>query len=166
MYIYAYLSISLSSLTSCKLGDDDTVYYVVGTGIVHPEEVEPKVGRLVIFTWADGKLTQVCFIYIYTYNYWTIVIHLVPKKYFFVIQVVLHDHDHDHDHVDVAGGWEGNEGRCLAGGGLQREAAQLDQQHGQALGVDSRERTEVNEIMKCMVKTKTDKGLIANKLIV
>lgn len=47
------------SLTSCKLGDDETVYYVVGTGIVHPEEVEPKVGRLVIFTWADGKLTQV-----------------------------------------------------------------------------------------------------------
>ena len=66
LHIYiVYLSISLSSLTSCKLGDDDTVYYVVGTGIVHPEEVEPKVGRLVIFTWADGKLTQVCFIYIY-----------------------------------------------------------------------------------------------------
>ena len=41
------------------MGDDDTVYYVVGTGIVYPEESEPKVGRLIIFTWADGKLTQV-----------------------------------------------------------------------------------------------------------
>lgn len=47
------------SLVSCKLGDDSTPYYVVGTSFINPEESEPKVGRLVIFSWADGKLTQV-----------------------------------------------------------------------------------------------------------
>ena len=48
-----------TSIMSCKLGDDPNPYYVVGTGIIHPEESEPKTGRLVLFSWADGKLTQV-----------------------------------------------------------------------------------------------------------
>jgi len=48
-----------TSILSCKLGDDPTPYYVVGTGFVHPEESEPKTGRIIIFSWADGKLTQV-----------------------------------------------------------------------------------------------------------
>ena len=48
-----------TSIMSCKLGDDPTPYYVVGTGIIHPEESEPKTGRLVVFIWADGKLSQV-----------------------------------------------------------------------------------------------------------
>ena len=48
-----------TSIMSCKLGDDPNPYYVVGTGIIHPEESEPKTGRLVVFSWADGKLTQV-----------------------------------------------------------------------------------------------------------
>ena len=48
-----------SSVLSCKLGDDPTPYYVVGTAFIHPEEAEPKTGRLIIFSWADGKLTQV-----------------------------------------------------------------------------------------------------------
>ena len=48
-----------TSIMSCKLGDDPTPYYVVGTGIIHPEESEPKTGRLVVFSWADGKLSQV-----------------------------------------------------------------------------------------------------------
>jgi DNA damage-binding protein 1 len=47
------------SIESCKLGDDPMVYYVVGTAIINPDESEPKMGRLVIFSWADGKLTQV-----------------------------------------------------------------------------------------------------------
>ncbi|XP_023326230.1 DNA damage-binding protein 1 [Eurytemora carolleeae] len=49
----------LFSIESCKLGADPTVYYVVGTAIVNPDESEPKMGRLVIFSWADNKLTQV-----------------------------------------------------------------------------------------------------------
>ena len=48
-----------TSILSCKLGDDLTPYYVVGTGFIHPEESEPKTGRIIIFSWADGKLTQV-----------------------------------------------------------------------------------------------------------
>ena len=48
-----------TSILSCKLGDDPTPYYVVGTGFIHPEESEPKSGRIIIFSWADGKLTQV-----------------------------------------------------------------------------------------------------------
>ena len=47
------------SIMSCKLGEDNTPYYVVGTGFIHPEESEPKTGRLIVFSWADGKLTQV-----------------------------------------------------------------------------------------------------------
>ena len=47
------------NVLSCKLGDDPTPYYVVGTAFIHPEEAEPKSGRLLIFSWADGKLTQV-----------------------------------------------------------------------------------------------------------
>ena len=31
------------SISSCKLGDDKSVYYVVGTGLVFPDESEPKV---------------------------------------------------------------------------------------------------------------------------
>jgi len=46
-------------ITSCQLGDDKSVYYVVGTGLVFPDESEPKIGRLIIFSWADGKLNQV-----------------------------------------------------------------------------------------------------------
>ena len=47
------------SLLSCKLGDDPSPYYVVGTGIVNPEDSEPKIGRILIFQWKDGKLHQV-----------------------------------------------------------------------------------------------------------
>ena len=46
-----------SCLLSCKLGDDPTPYYVVGTCF---EDAESTMrGRLIIFSWADGKLTQV-----------------------------------------------------------------------------------------------------------
>ena len=48
-----------TSILSCKLGDDPTPYYIVGTGFIHPEESEPKTGRLIVFSWADGKLSQV-----------------------------------------------------------------------------------------------------------
>lgn len=47
------------SLLSCKLGDDPTTYYVVGTALVNPEESEPKHGRILIFQYQDNKLTQV-----------------------------------------------------------------------------------------------------------
>jgi len=50
---------AVQCITSCKLGDDKSVYFVVGTGLVFPDESEPKIGRLIIFNWADGKLTQV-----------------------------------------------------------------------------------------------------------
>jgi DNA damage-binding protein 1 len=47
------------SLISCKLGNDPQPYYVVGTGLVSPEESEARTGRIVIFQWKDGKLQQI-----------------------------------------------------------------------------------------------------------
>lgn len=47
------------SLTSCKLGDDPTTYFVVGTALINPEESEPKQGRIVIFQYQDNKLLQI-----------------------------------------------------------------------------------------------------------
>lgn len=47
------------SLLSTKLGNDPNPYYVVGTGLVSPEESESKTGRVIVFQWKDGKLTQV-----------------------------------------------------------------------------------------------------------
>lgn len=48
-----------TSLISAKLGDDPNTYYIVGTAIVLPDEAEPKQGRIIIFNYADGKLSQV-----------------------------------------------------------------------------------------------------------
>ncbi|XP_021371372.1 DNA damage-binding protein 1-like isoform X1 [Mizuhopecten yessoensis] len=48
-----------TSLISAKLGDDPNVYYIVGTALVHPEEAEPKQGRIIIFHYNEGKLNQV-----------------------------------------------------------------------------------------------------------
>ena len=53
-----------ASVLSCKLGDDPCPYYVVGTAFINPEEAEPKSGRLLIFSWADGKLSQVIMTFI------------------------------------------------------------------------------------------------------
>lgn len=47
------------SLISTKLGEDPTSYFVVGTALVNPDESEPKAGRILLFYWSDGKLTQV-----------------------------------------------------------------------------------------------------------
>ncbi|EDS40298.1 conserved hypothetical protein [Culex quinquefasciatus] len=47
------------SLISAKLGNDPATYYIVGTAMVNPEEREPKVGRIIIYHYADGALTQV-----------------------------------------------------------------------------------------------------------
>lgn len=47
------------SLVSTKLGDDPNTYFVMGTALVNPEESEPKQGRILIFHFNDGKLTQV-----------------------------------------------------------------------------------------------------------
>jgi DNA damage-binding protein 1 len=49
----------VTSLLSTKLGDDPNTYYIVGTAMVCPEEAEPKQGRIIVFQFADGKLTQV-----------------------------------------------------------------------------------------------------------
>jgi DNA damage-binding protein 1 len=46
-------------IESCKLGEDLTPYYVVGTALVVPDETEPKAGRIVIFQYLEGKLLQV-----------------------------------------------------------------------------------------------------------
>ncbi|XP_041365594.1 DNA damage-binding protein 1-like isoform X2 [Gigantopelta aegis] len=48
-----------TSLISAKLADDPNSYYIVGTAIVHPDEAEPKLGRIVVFHYNDGKLIQV-----------------------------------------------------------------------------------------------------------
>jgi DNA damage-binding protein 1 len=47
------------SLISTKLGDDSQSYFVIGTALVNPEESEPKQGRIIIFSFDDGKLHQV-----------------------------------------------------------------------------------------------------------
>jgi len=47
------------SIESCKLGDDPAVYYIVGTAMIHPEETEPRCGRLIVFSWSEGRLTQI-----------------------------------------------------------------------------------------------------------
>ncbi|KAM9409279.1 DNA damage-binding protein 1 [Pholidichthys leucotaenia] len=47
------------SLVSCRLGKDPSVYFIVGTAMVYPEESEPKQGRIVIFHYTDGKLQAV-----------------------------------------------------------------------------------------------------------
>lgn len=48
-----------TSLISARLGEDPSNYYIVGTALVHPEEAEPKQGRIVIFHFHEGKLNQV-----------------------------------------------------------------------------------------------------------
>ncbi|XP_055614765.1 DNA damage-binding protein 1-like isoform X1 [Toxorhynchites rutilus septentrionalis] len=47
------------SLISAKLGNDSNTYCIVGTALVHQAEPEPKVGRIIIYHYADGALTQV-----------------------------------------------------------------------------------------------------------
>lgn len=47
------------ALMSAKLGDDPNTYYVVSTALVYADEPEPKVGRIIIFHYNEGKLTQV-----------------------------------------------------------------------------------------------------------
>ncbi|XP_046628743.1 DNA damage-binding protein 1 [Neodiprion virginianus] len=47
------------SLISTKLGEDPTSYFVVGTAFINPDESEPKTGRILLYHWNDGKLTQV-----------------------------------------------------------------------------------------------------------
>ena len=44
-----------TSLISTKLGDDPNTYYVVGTAMVHPEDAEPKAGRILLFHFHNGK---------------------------------------------------------------------------------------------------------------
>ncbi|KAK2722376.1 DNA damage-binding protein 1-like [Artemia franciscana] len=48
-----------TSLTSAYLGEDPHPYYIVGTAFVLPEDTEPKSGRLLLFQYNDGKLTEV-----------------------------------------------------------------------------------------------------------
>ncbi|XP_013110760.1 DNA damage-binding protein 1 [Stomoxys calcitrans] len=50
---------SILSIMSAQLGDDPNSYYVVSTALVYPDEPEPSVGRIIIFHYHDGKLTQV-----------------------------------------------------------------------------------------------------------
>lgn len=47
------------SLMSARLGDDPNTYYVVGTALVNPDEPDPKCGRILMYAYAEGKLTQV-----------------------------------------------------------------------------------------------------------
>lgn len=47
------------SLLSTKLGEDPTSYFIVGTALVNPDETEPKMGRILMYHWNDGKLQQV-----------------------------------------------------------------------------------------------------------
>ncbi|XP_030845179.1 DNA damage-binding protein 1 [Strongylocentrotus purpuratus] len=48
-----------TSLISCKLCNDPNWYYIVGLANVHPDEAEPKSGRIVVFQYSDGKLQEI-----------------------------------------------------------------------------------------------------------
>lgn len=43
------------SMVSCRLGKEPSVYFVVGTAMVYPEEAEPKQGRIIVFHYTDGQ---------------------------------------------------------------------------------------------------------------
>lgn len=43
------------SMVSCRLGKDPSVYFIVGTAMVYPEEAEPKQGRIIVFHYTDGQ---------------------------------------------------------------------------------------------------------------
>lgn len=43
------------SMVSCRLGKDSSVYFIVGTAMVYPEEAEPKQGRIIVFHYTDGQ---------------------------------------------------------------------------------------------------------------
>ncbi|XP_011303524.1 DNA damage-binding protein 1 [Fopius arisanus] len=47
------------SLISTKLGEDPTSYFIVGTAVVNPDESEPKMGRILLYQWNDGKFSQI-----------------------------------------------------------------------------------------------------------
>jgi DNA damage-binding protein 1 len=47
------------SLISTKLGEDPRPYFIVGTALFNPDDTEPKMGRILLFRWKDGKLSQV-----------------------------------------------------------------------------------------------------------
>uniref|UniRef100_T1J441 DNA damage-binding protein 1 n=1 Tax=Strigamia maritima TaxID=126957 RepID=T1J441_STRMM len=47
------------SLISTRLGDDPTTYFIAGTALVNPDESEPRQGRILLFSYSDGKLLQV-----------------------------------------------------------------------------------------------------------
>ncbi len=54
------------SLISCKLGDDPTPYYVLGTALIYPDESEAKQGRLIVFQCLTGQETgklRVCSVF-------------------------------------------------------------------------------------------------------
>ncbi|XP_037946592.1 DNA damage-binding protein 1 isoform X2 [Teleopsis dalmanni] len=50
---------TIVTLMSGQLGDDPNTYYVVSTALVNPDDAEPKVGRIIIFHYNEGKLNQV-----------------------------------------------------------------------------------------------------------
>lgn len=47
------------SIVSTRLGEDPNTYFIVGTAFIHPEEMEPASGRVIVFHLNDGKLQQV-----------------------------------------------------------------------------------------------------------
>lgn len=47
------------SVETIRFRDDPNDYYVVGTGLVVPEESEPKIGRILVFLYDEGKLTTI-----------------------------------------------------------------------------------------------------------
>ncbi|XP_028966942.1 DNA damage-binding protein 1 [Galendromus occidentalis] len=47
------------SICSAKLGSDPNPYYIVGTAFINQEESEPKVGRIFVLRWHDGKLETI-----------------------------------------------------------------------------------------------------------
>ncbi|MEW5313036.1 MAG: hypothetical protein WDW38_004630 [Sanguina aurantia] len=48
------------SISSASFADDPSSYYVVGTAIVSPQEVEPSKGRILVLSYSAGQVTLVC----------------------------------------------------------------------------------------------------------
>ena len=50
------------SIVSTTLGDDPCAYYVVGTALINPEEVDVQQGRIIVFQYTPDARLKVDFL--------------------------------------------------------------------------------------------------------
>lgn len=77
------------SLMSARLGSETDAYYVVGTALVNPEEPEPKLGRILIYQYADNKVSHCFRILIISNHDYLLPIPLLNYSTYSVFQVTM-----------------------------------------------------------------------------